>query len=134
MEEPEAEMDPERANSMRGTRTEEEDQEAGPEPVRVLASVARALSKGHRLRLESGSIETSMDTTDVERDDLSADQTSTASTDMSYVENHSVALKRTGRMGAEHEGTKITGYRLMTLRRFLKSHLRGDIKWLRPRR
>ena len=74
-----------------------------------MASVARALSKGHGQRLESGNIESYMEDTEVEQDDLSADQTSTTSTEMSCVENHSVALKRIGRMVvAEEEGTKIT--------------------------
>ena len=94
-----------------------------------------APSKGHRQGMESGIIESSMEDTEVEKDDLSVDQTSITSTEMSCVESHSVALKHNGRkVVAEEEGTKITGYRLMTLRRFLKSHRRGDITWMRPRR
>ena len=57
----------------------------------------------------------------MEEDECSESRTSTTSTEMSVVETHSVALKYNGeKVEAEKIGTKIKGYRLETLKWFLK--------------
>ena len=67
-------------------------------------------------------------------DECSENQTTTTSTEMSVVETHVVALKLTGEnVETKEEGTKIKGYRFKTLKKFLRSQCRGDIKWFRPK-
>ena len=69
----------------------------------------------------------------MEEDECSDSRTATTSTEMSVVEKHLVVLRLTGEnMETTEEETKIKGYRLKTLKKILKSQLKGDIKWLRP--